>query len=145
MSAETEVTLTGAEEMRALLAGARTLAIVGLSADPSRPSHAVAAYLQRAGYTIYGVNPNYAGREILGRPVYGAPAEVPVLIDIAVIFRRAPAALEAVEAAIAAGARAVWMQIGVINPLAARRAREAGLPVVMDRCMAVDHRRLLAG
>lgn len=133
--------LAGAAEIRALLHRARTIAMVGLSADPLRPSYFVAVYLQAAGYRIYPVNPRYAGGAILDRPVVASLRDVPEHVDIVDVFRRPAEVPAIVEDAIAVGADAVWMQLTVINQEAARRAREAGLIVVMDRCMKVEHGR----
>lgn len=131
--------LAGATAIASLLDRARTIAIVGLSAESLRPNYFVAVYLQSAGYTIYPVNPRYAGGEILGRPVVGALAEIPEHVDIVDIFRKPADAPGIVDEAI--GAEAVWMQLTVINDEAARRARDAGLTVVMDRCLKVEHAR----
>lgn len=138
---EADLGLAGAAEIRALLARARNVAMVGLSADPLRPSYFVAVYLQAAGYQLYPVNPRYAGGTILERPVYASLRDIPDHVDIVDVFRRPSEVPAVVEDAIAIGADAVWMQLTVINPQAARRAREAGLTVVMDRCMKVEHGR----
>lgn len=140
---EASLGLAGAERIRTLLTTARTVAIVGLSADQMRPSYFVAVYLQAAGYRIFPVNPRYAGGAILGRPVVSSLAEIPEHVDIVDIFRK-PADVPAVaDDAVAIGAGAVWMQLGVISAEAAERARAAGLVVVMDRCMKVEHGRHL--
>jgi predicted CoA-binding protein len=118
----------------------RTIAVVGLSAKRYRPSYGVAEYMQRAGYRIIPVNPHET--EILGEKCYADVESVPEPIDIVDIFRRSEYVPEIVEAAIRKGAKVVWMQEGVIHEEAARRAREAGLEVVMDRCILKDHRRL---
>jgi predicted CoA-binding protein len=118
----------------------RTIAVVGLSAKRYRPSYGVAEYLQRAGYRVIPVNPHET--EILGERCYPDVESVPEPIDIVDIFRRSEFVPEIVEAAIRKGAKVVWMQEGVIHEEAARRAREAGLEVVMDRCILKDHRRL---
>jgi predicted CoA-binding protein len=118
----------------------RTIAVVGLSAKRYRPSYGVAEYMQRAGYRIIPVNPHET--EILGEKCYPDVESVPEPIDIVDIFRRSEFVPEIVEAAIRKGAKAVWMEEGVIHEEAARRAREAGLEVVMDRCILKDHRRL---
>jgi hypothetical protein len=118
----------------------RTIAVVGLSAKRYRPSYGVAEYLQRAGYRVIPVNPHET--EILGEKCYPDIESVPEPIDIVDIFRRSEFVPEIVEAAIRKGAKAVWMQEGVVHEEAARRAREAGLEVVMDRCILKDHRRL---
>ena len=123
-----------------LLAHARTIAVVGLSGKRYRASHGVAEYLQRAGYRIIPVNPRES--EVLGEKAYPDLDSVPEPVDIVDIFRRPEFVPEIVEAAIRKGAKAVWMQEGVIHEDAARRAREAGLDVVMDRCILKEHRRL---
>jgi hypothetical protein len=118
----------------------RTIAVVGLSAKRYRPSYGVAEYMQRAGYRIIPVNPHET--EVLGEKCYPDIESVPEPIDIVDIFRRSEFVPEIVEAAIRKGAKAIWMQEGVIHEEAARRAQEAGLAVVMDRCILKDHRRL---
>jgi len=123
-----------------ILASARTIAVVGLSHRRYRPSHGVAEYLQRAGYRIVPVNPYET--EVLGERSYSDLDAVEGPIDIVDIFRRSEFVPEIVEAAIRKGARMIWMQEGVVHEEAARRAREAGLAVVMDRCILKDHRRL---
>jgi len=117
----------------------RTIAVVGLSSQPERPSHGVAAYMQRAGYRVIPVNPNE--REVLGERAYAALDDVPEKIDLVDVFRRPEAAGEAVDQAIAVGAKAVWLQEGVIDYDAAQRAVDAGLLVVMDRCWLKEHLR----
>jgi hypothetical protein len=123
-----------------ILGAARTIAVVGLSARLSRPSHGVAEYLQRAGYRIIPVNPNIA--EVLGEKSYASLDAVPEPVDIVDIFRRPEHVPAIVEAAIRKGAKTIWMQEGVVHEDAARRAESAGLAVVMDRCILKDHRRL---
>ena len=118
----------------------RTIAVVGLSAKRYRPSYGVAEYLQRAGYRVIPVNPHET--EVLGEKCYPDVESVPEPIDIVDIFRRSEFVPEIVEAAIRKGAKVVWMQEGVVHEEAARRAQEAGLEVVMDRCILKDHRRL---
>jgi hypothetical protein len=135
--------LAGAAEIRALLTRARVVAMVGLSADEIRPSYFVAVYLKHAGYRIWPVNPRYAGTSILGRPVVASLAEIPEHVDIVDVFRRPSDAPAVVREAIAIGADAVWLQLTVINAEAANLAREAGLTVVMDRCIKVEHGRHL--
>ena len=117
----------------------RTIAVVGLSSDPKRPSHGVASYMQRRGYRIIPVNPNET--EVLGEKAYPALADVPGKIDLVDIFRRSDEAGTAVDEAIAIGAKAVWLQDGVIDEAAAQRALDAGLLVVMDRCWLRDRVR----
>lgn len=123
-----------------LLRAAHVIAVVGLSSDEFRPSHGVAAYMQRAGYRIIPVNPNEA--EVLGEKAYARLEDVPEKIDIVDIFRRSIFARGVVESAIKVGAKAVWMQEGVVDESAAELARAAGLDVVMDRCILKDHRTL---
>ncbi|SNB45788.1 CoA-binding protein [Geobacter sp. DSM 9736] len=119
----------------------KTIAVVGLSSDHFRPSHGVAQYLQRAGFRIIPVNP--AEQEILGEKCYASLRDIPDQVDIVDIFRRSEAVPSIVEDAIAIGARVVWMQEGVVNEDAARRAEEAGLTVIMDRCILKEHRFLV--
>jgi predicted CoA-binding protein len=115
----------------------RTIAVVGLSSNPARPSYRVAAYMQSQGHRVIPVNPNETN--VLGEPVYPSLAAVPGTIDLVDIFRKSEDVLPLVEEAIARGAKAVWMQEGIINEQAAIRAREAGLLVVMDRCWLKEH------
>ncbi len=123
-----------------LLHSSRTIAVVGLSSKRFRPSHGVAEYMQHAGYRIIPVNP--LETQVLGEPCYADLDSVPGPIDIVDIFRRSEFVPEIVEAAIRKGAKAIWMQEGVIHEAAARRAQQAGLIVFMDRCILKDHRRL---
>ena len=123
-----------------LLKSAHTIAVVGLSSNPMRPSNGVSAHMQRAGYRIIPVNPNET--EVLGEKAYARLEEVPEKIDIVDIFRRSEVVPEIVESAIKIGAKAVWMQEDVINEEAAERGRAAGLDVVMDRCILKEHRKL---
>ncbi len=125
-----------------LMRDARTIAVVGVSSDPNKASHDVARYLIEHGYTVYLVNPQEEG-EILNQQVYDAVAELPEAVDIVDIFRRPEHVGPVVADAIAAEARCVWMQLGIINEQAADRARTAGLDVVMDRCTKIEHRRLM--
>jgi len=125
----------------ALMRDAKTIAVVGVSSNPTRPSNDVTRYLIDAGYTIYLVNPTET--EIFGMPVYASVRDLPEPVDIVDIFRRSGDVPPVVDDAIAAGAKAVWMQMGIVNEDAAAKAREAGLEVVMDRCTKVEHRRLL--
>jgi predicted CoA-binding protein len=128
------------EEVRALLRGARTVAVVGLSDKPQRDSYHVAAYLQQHGYRIIPVNP--AVTEVLGEKAYARLEDVPEKIDVVDVFRRPEAVPEVVDAAIAVGARAVWLQEGVVHNAAADKARAAGLQVVQSKCMLKEHRAL---
>ena len=123
-----------------LLRSSRTIAVVGLSSNPHRPSNGVSEYMQRAGYRIIPVNPKET--EILGEKCYARLDDVPDKIDIVDIFRRSEFVPDIVDAAIRVGARAVWMQEGVVHEDAARRAEQAGLTVVMDRCILKDHLKL---
>ena len=123
-----------------ILHSARTIAVIGLSGKRYRPSYGVAEYMQKAGYRIIPVNPNET--QVLGEKCYPDLDSVPDEVDIVDIFRRAEYVPEIVEAAIRKGAKAVWMQEGVVHEEAARRAAAAGLAVVMDRCILKDHRRL---
>ena len=127
------------ETIARILDECHTIAVVGLSSSSSRPSHGVAAYMQRAGYRVIPVNPNET--EVLGARAFLALADVPEKIDLVDVFRRSEEAGTAVDQAIAAGARAVWLQEGVIDYEAAQRATDAGLLVVMDRCWLKEHVR----
>lgn len=129
--------------LRRLLQDTRTIAVVGMSANPERASNEVAQYLRRAGYTIIPVNPACA--EILGEKCYPSLREVPVPIDLVDVFRKSEDVMPIVEDAIAVGAKAVWLQLGVIATEAATRAETAGLAVVMDHCTKIEHRRLVLG
>jgi uncharacterized protein len=123
-----------------ILQSARTVAVVGLSGKRYRPSYGVAEYLKREGYRVIPVNPEET--EVLGEKCYPDLDSVPGEIDVVDVFRRSEFMPEIVEAAIRKGVKVIWMQEGVIHEEAARRAREAGLTVVMDRCILKDHRRL---
>ena len=134
--------LTNDEEIAALLAETRTIALIGASDRPDRPSNRVMAFLQRHGYRVIPVNPQITGEHVHGEFVWRELAQIGEPIDLVDIFRRPEAAGEAVDQAIAAGAKAVWMQLGVVNEAAAARAEAAGLKVVMDRCPAIEIPRL---
>lgn len=134
--------LTDDADIKALLEGARTIALVGASDRPDRPSYRVMAMLQEHGYRVIPVNPQITGEHLHGEFVFRELAQIGEPIDIVDIFRRPLAAGEAVDEAIAVGAKAVWMQLGVINEDAAARAEAAGLTVVMDRCPAIEIPRL---
>lgn len=120
-----------------ILRQARTIAVVGLSPKAARPSHQVAAYLLAAGYRVIPVNPGH--EQLLGLPAYPDLASVPEPVDIVDIFRRSEEVPAIVDAAIAMGAKVVWMQLGIVHEEAAGKARAAGLTVIMDRCLMVDH------
>jgi predicted CoA-binding protein len=128
--------------LREVLTSARTIAVLGASPRPDRPSHRVMAFLQRRGYRTIPVNPNAAGGEILGERCYAALAEVPEKIDMVDVFRRSSAVAAAVEEAIAAGAKIVWLQLGLRDDRAAARAEARGLKIVMNRCPAIEIPRL---
>jgi hypothetical protein len=123
-----------------VLHSSRTIAVIGLSGKRFRPSYGVSEYLQKAGYRIIPVNPKET--EVLGERCYPDLDSVPGAVDIVDIFRRSEFVPDIVEAAIRKGARTIWMQEGVIHEAAARRAEEAGLTVVMDRCILKDHSRM---
>lgn len=123
-----------------ILRSARTIAVVGLSPDPHRPSHGVARYLQRAGYRIIPVNPKV--EEVLGEAAYANLTDVPHAVDVVDVFRRSEFVAPIVDEAIAIKAHAIWLQDGVVDVAAAARARAAGLDVVMDDCMMRRHAAL---
>lgn len=131
------------QDLKNILLTAKTIAIVGLSDKPDRDSYRVAEYLQRHGYRIVPVNP--AVGNVLGERSYASVAEIPHPVDVVDIFRKPDAVGPIVDEAIAAGAKVVWMQLGVVNKAAAETARQARLQVVMDRCMKIEHRRLIGG
>jgi uncharacterized protein len=128
-------------EIRQLLETSKTIAVVGLSDKPDRESYRVAEYLQGQGYRIIPVNPTVD--EVLGEKSYPSVSAIPEPVDIVDVFRRPDAVGPVVEDAIAAGAKAVWMQLGIVNEEAAEAAEAAGLQVVMDRCIKIEHARLL--
>ena len=134
--------LTRDEDIRELLSNARTIAMIGASDRPDRASYGVFRALSDHGYRVLPVNPNITGERLHGEFVWRELSQVDVPIDIVDIFRKSDAAGEAVDQAINAGAKAVWMQIGVIDEAAAARAEAAGLKVVMDKCIKVEMRRL---
>lgn len=127
------------ETISRILNECRTIAVIGLSSDPWRPSNSVSAYMRRNGYTVIPVNPNET--EVFGEKAYSDLASVPAKVDLVDVFRRSEEAGKAVDEAIAAGAKAVWLQEGVIDSAAAQRAVDAGLLVVMDRCWLKEHMR----
>lgn len=128
--------------LRQLLSETRTIALIGASDKPERDSNRVMGFLIDQGYTLYPVNPGLAGQEIHGRTVHATLADIGAPVDLVDIFRSSDAAGDAVDEAIAAKARGVWMQLGVINEVAAQRASAAGLKVVMDRCPKIEIPRL---
>jgi predicted CoA-binding protein len=127
------------ETIKKVLEDCKTIAVVGLSSDPGRPSYGVASYMRRRGYKVIPVNPNET--EVFGDKAYSSLAEVPEKIDLVDIFRRPSEAGKAVDEAIAVGVKAIWLQEGVIDQAAAQRAQDAGLLVVMDRCWLKEHAR----
>ncbi len=135
--------MPGADEMTNLLEKSKTIAVVGLSSSPLRPSYGVAAYLQTHGYRVIPVNPQIKGA--LGEKSFSTLGEVPEHIDIVDIFRRSEFVPEIVAEAIRLKVSAIWMQEGVVHPQAAESARRAGIPVFMDRCILKDHQAQYAG
>jgi hypothetical protein len=129
-------------DLQELLQRAHTIAIVGMSDRPDRASFAVARFLQRNGYRILPVNPNLHA-PVLGMEPYASLHDIAEPVDIVDIFRRSELVSPIVDDAIAIGAKAIWMQLGVDDPQAAQRAREAGLTVITNRCLAIEHRRLM--
>jgi len=136
------VPLTRDEDIAELLANARTIAMIGASDRPDRASHGVMKFLQDWGYRVIPVNPQITGERVHGEFVWRELSQIGLPIDIVDIFRRPDAAGDAVDQAIFVGAKAVWMQLGVINEEAAARAEAAGLKVVMDRCPKIEIPRL---
>jgi predicted CoA-binding protein len=134
--------LTADADIAELLATTRTIALIGASDRPDRPSYGVMRFLQDHGYRVLPVNPQITGEHVHGEYIWRELSQIGEPIDLVDIFRRSEAAGDAVDEAIAAGAKAVWMQLGVINEAAAARAEAAGLKVVMDRCPAIDIPRL---
>ena len=134
----------GIREIRDLLHRARTVAVVGLSDKPYRTSHAIAGALQGFGFKILPVNPNLDG-PVLGEEPYESVQDIPATVDIVDVFRRSEMVMPVAEDAVAAGAKVLWMQSGVINEEAAAYAAEHGLTVVMDRCIKVDYATLVGG
>ena len=128
-------------EISRLLRESKNIAVVGLSPKANRPSNQVARYLIEAGYNVIPVNPGQ--EEILGKKCYPDLESIAEPVDIVDIFRRSEDVPPVVESAIGIGARVIWMQQGIVNEEAAARAREAGLTVIMDRCLKIDHRNLL--
>ena len=128
--------------IRRVLTETRTIALIGASAKPERPSHGVMRFLQRQGYRVIPVNPGLAGQKLNGETVYARIADIPERIDMVDIFRNSAYAGAASDEGVAAGARVIWMQLGVSDVAAAKRAEAAGLTVVMNRCPAIEIPRL---
>lgn len=130
------------EQIEGLLKGSLNVAVVGLSDNPYRTSHAIASYMQNAGYRIFPVNPNLKG-PVLGEEPYATVEEIPETVDVVDVFRQSELTPPVARDAAAAGAKVLWLQLGVYNEEAARYAAEHGLTVVMDRCIKVDHAALV--
>lgn len=135
----------GALERLRILTSNKTIAIVGLSPDPMRPSHFAAIYLQAEGYDVIPVNPRAAGTTILGQPVYASLSEIPRPVDIVDVFRKAADCPPIAEEAVKIGAKVLWLQLGVTSPESERIARAAGLDFVQDRCAKIEHARFFGG
>lgn len=133
------------EDRLRILKTYKRIAVVGLSSNQYRPSYFAALYMQAQGFTIYPVNPAYAGQKILGREVYASLKDIPEPVEIVDIFRHPQDVPPIVEEAIEIGAKVVWMQLTVINHEAAERAKQSGLEVVMDRCVKIEHGRFFGG
>lgn len=131
--------------LRRILHQHRRIAVVGLSAEWHRPSYFAAKYMQQHGYTIFPVNPRYAGGEVLGRPCVASLADLAGPVDMVDVFRRTEDVLPIAQQAIAIGAKCLWQQIGVVNEDADALVRAAGLDSVMDRCVKIEHARLFGG
>jgi predicted CoA-binding protein len=131
--------------LRRILREHRTIAVVGLSAEWHRPSYFAARYMQQHGYRIVPVNPRYAGGQVLGEPCCASLADIPFAVDMVDVFRKADDVGPIAEQAITIGAKCLWLQLGVMNQAAADLAEAAGLDVVMDRCVKIEHARLFGG
>ena len=131
--------------LRRILKENNTLAVVGLSADWYRPSYFAAKYMLDHGYRIIPVNPNYVGKEILGQKVYASLADIPEKVEIVDCFRKSEEIVPLAEQAKKIGAKVLWMQLGIVNEAAAEITRKAGLEVVMNRCVKIEHARLFGG
>ena len=123
----------------------KTIAMVGLSADPMRPSHFAAIYMQAEGYKIIPVNPRYAGQKILGETVYATLAEIPIPVDIVDVFRKPEECLALAKEALDIGANNFWLQQGIENDEAGAIARAGGLEFVQNRCVKIEHARFFGG
>ncbi len=134
---------TDINALRRILRSCKTIAVVGLSANWYRPSYFAAKYMQEHGYRIFPVNPSY--KEVLGEKCYASVRDIPEKIDIVDCFRKSEDIEPLADDAIAVGAKVLWMQLGVVNEKAAEKARKAGLEVVQDRCVKIEHGRLFGG
>jgi predicted CoA-binding protein len=143
--AGTTVATTGAYDRLRILTSSKTIAMVGLSSDIYRPSAFAAIYMLSYGYDVIPVNPRAAGKEILGQKVYASLADIPRPVDIVDVFRRAEEAPALAQEAIDIGAKVFWLQLGIENENAAQIARAAGLEVVMNRCVKIEHARFFGG
>jgi predicted CoA-binding protein len=123
----------------------KTIAMVGLSADPMRPSHFAAIYMQAEGYRVIPVNPRYAGEKILGETVYATLSDIPFPVDIVDVFRKAEECPDLAREAVKIGAKVFWIQLGIENDEAGRIAREGGLQFVQNRCVKIEHARFHGG
>jgi predicted CoA-binding protein len=132
------MTVTAKDEIKELLKSIKTIAVVGLSSDPMRPSFGVSQYMQRKGYRIIPVNPNETA--VLGEKAYASLSEIPEKVDLVDVFRRPEHVPSIIDEAIRLNIPAVWLQEGVVHERAATKAREAGMTVVMDRCILKEHR-----
>jgi predicted CoA-binding protein len=142
---EATLVTAGSYERLRLLTAYKIIAMVGLSSDPYRPSHFAAIYMQSHGYDIIPVNPTVAGQEILGQRVYASLAEIPRPVEIVDVFRKPEECVELAKQAVAIGAKALWLQLGIANDEAIRIAREAGLETVQNRCVKIEHARFFGG
>ena len=131
------------DELRAFLAGARSIAVLGAHVDPAKPAHYVPDYLHRKGYRILPANPVYAGRTLWGEPVRASLAEISESVDVLDVFRRSAQVADHADQILALRPGLLWLQSGIRNDAVARMLEDAGIPVVQDRCLMVEHRRLL--
>ncbi len=150
MSITTEISqnvraTSGAYERLRILTTHKTIAMVGLSPDPYRPSHFAAIYLQAEGYDIIPVNPRALGQTILDQPVYASLSDIPRPVELVDVFRKPEDCVPIAEEAIAIGAKVLWLQLGIVNDEAGRIAREAGLEFVQNRCLKIEHARFFGG
>ncbi len=134
-----------ASERLRILNENKTIAMVGLSSDPMRPSHFAAIYMQSEGYKIVPINPRYAGQKILGEPVYSSLSDIPFPVDIVDVFRKPEECPDLAREAIKIGARVFWVQLGIESDEAGRIAREGGLDFVQNRCVKIEHARFHGG
>jgi predicted CoA-binding protein len=137
--------VSAAADLRRVLERCRTIAVVGLSDQWHRPSYFAASYMQHQGWRIVPVNPRLAGTTLLGEPVHARLEDIPHPVDMVDVFRRAEDVPPLAEAAVRIGAKCLWLQLGVVHEAAADMASDAGLDVVMDRCVKIEHARLFGG